>query len=593
MKHTKTIQCLISILLITIVSASCVPGPADTCIDPERLSERQISRCEYAGRLRAMWLGELIANWTGLTTEGVKQYAPFYTDDDWGRTPSSSATIDFVFQDPWLADDDTDIEYVYLHLIQQYNTPYLTPKQIADGWIEHVNDPIWGASPTRSLLGLGAMPPASGMGSINPTRFLNNESQLITEMFGALAPAMPEQALQLADLPIRTNSGGYTAHAAQFYVLLYSLASLVDPSMSSSEQIIWLVKEARQFIPDTSKTADIVDFVLSDFLDNPDVNDWERTRDRIDERYHQNAQENGFVYRGWLESSVNFATGVMALLYGEGDFNRTVQIGTLSGWDSDNGTATMGGLLGLMKGYDALVAEFPEVSFSDRYHIHRTRETLPDYLPDDPRAEDTLMMMAERMLPYVEGIILQAGGVVDGDIWTLPPISDEYPLDLNPYEQLYRRSANNQVRMAGGTVETSATDETRPSRTQVIGDGAEHDFSGREVIRPSQGYRRSIEEHPLTLTVTYNTVTEVKIIRFIEGGSSGFSTIDAEVLVEGVWQSLPEGTILSTEPDPKIPFQIIDFILPESIHANGIRVTGVVEGSFREIIVVELDAFSE
>jgi hypothetical protein len=32
---------------------------------------RLISRADYADRLRAMWLGETIANWTGLTSEGV------------------------------------------------------------------------------------------------------------------------------------------------------------------------------------------------------------------------------------------------------------------------------------------------------------------------------------------------------------------------------------------------------------------------------------------------------------------------------------------------------------------------------------------
>ena len=74
----------------------------------------------------------------------------------------------------------------------------------------------------------------------------------------------------------------------------------------------------------------MIDFVLADYLANPDVNDWERTRDRVYERYHDNAREYGFVFRSWAESSVNLAAGVLALLYGEGDFRRTVQIGTLS-----------------------------------------------------------------------------------------------------------------------------------------------------------------------------------------------------------------------------------------------------------------------
>src|SRR5690606_19354840 len=144
---------------------------------------------------------------------------------------------------------------------------------------------------------------------------------------------------------------------------------------------------------------DIVDFVLADYLANPDVTDWERTRDLVYERYQAQAAANGFAYRGWTESSVNFAGGLIALLYGEGDLRRTIQIGTLSGWDSDNGTATMGGVLGLMLGSDAVEAAFPEYTLSDRYDAWRTRDDLPDYLPADAAAQDTFTMMAGRMLP--------------------------------------------------------------------------------------------------------------------------------------------------------------------------------------------------
>ena len=336
---------LIPVLSVLIICSTRVIAQVDCPRQP--LTDGQLSRCEYAQRLRAMWLGEAIANWTGLTTEGVRQDAPFYTDADWTLDQNLSwkmdDVIDFVLQDPWLADDDTDIEYVYLHLMDQQHNPLLSGDQIAAGWQAHINDWIWVSNQqARNLMQLGALPPTTSMGALNPD-YLAIDAQLTTELFGALAPSMPEMALQLANLPILTTAGGYAAHAAQFYVLLYALSSQVDQTLPRSEQVIGLVSGARLYIPDTSKSADIVDFVLADFLSNPDGDDWERTRDRVYERYHQHAADYGFVYRDWTESSVNFASGLIALLYGEGDFRRTVQIGTLTGWDSDNGTATMGG----------------------------------------------------------------------------------------------------------------------------------------------------------------------------------------------------------------------------------------------------------
>ncbi|MFN8371332.1 MAG: ADP-ribosylglycohydrolase family protein [Anaerolineae bacterium] len=542
-----------------------------------------------------MWLGEAIANWTGLTTEGVRQDAPFYTDDDWGLDQNldwkMDDVIDFVLQDPWLSDDDTDIEYVYLYLMDQHHTALLSSEQIAAGWREHINDWIWVSNRrARDLMELGALPPVTGMGTLNPD-YLQIDAQLTTELFGAIAPGMPDAALRLANLPILTTAGGYAAHAAQFYVLLYALASEVDSTQPRREQIVWLVNQARQYIPDTSKTADIADFVLTDYLANPDVNDWERTRDAVYERYHQHASDYGFIYQDWTESSVNFASGLIALLYGEGDFRRTVQIGSLTGWDSDNGTATMGGLLGLLYGYDQLAAAFPDAVLSDRYQSHRTRPTMPDYLPEDSSAEDTFTLMAERILPLVEQTILQAGGIVDGDVWTLPAAASSQPLTLNPLFQLYQQSVNNQILQAGGTLEVNVVGEVAASRTRGIADGLEHNFSGQERTRRlPQAYQRLVTDGELVVSVVYDRTVRVHTIRLIEG-SVGGTAIRAEGLMGDDWQPLTDGTVISTSPDPAVPYQVFDIVLPEPVELSGIRVHIESSGRLPEVSVLELDAF--
>lgn len=584
---------LIPVLSVLIICSTRVIAQVDC--PRQTLTDRQLSRCEYAQRLRAMWLGEAIANWTGLTTEGVRQDAPFYTDADWTLDQNLSwkmdDVIDFVLQDPWLADDDTDIEYVYLHLMDQQHNPLLSGDQIAAGWQAHINDWIWVSNQqARNLMQLGALPPTTSMGALNPD-YLAIDAQLTTELFGALAPSMPEMALQLANLPILTTAGGYAAHAAQFYVLLYALSSQVDQTLPRSEQVIGLVSEARLYIPDTSKSADIVDFVLADFLSNPDGDDWERTRDRVYERYHQHAADYGFVYRDWTESSVNFASGLIALLYGEGDFRRTVQIGTLTGWDSDNGTATMGGLLGLLYGDNELAAAFPDAVLSDRYQIHRTRDTLPDYLPEDQAAEDTFTLMAERSLPLIEQTILQAGGSVSGDVWTLPAASSLPPLALNPLFQMDQRSVNNQILRAGGTIQVSVAGEVAASRTWGIADGVEHNFSGQEQSRRiPRPYQRLVSDGELVVSVVYDRSINVLTIRLIEG-SMGGTAIHAEGLFGEEWRSVMDGALLSTTPDPAIPYQIFDIILPESVELSGIRVTIDVGGRLPEASILELDAF--
>jgi hypothetical protein len=559
---------------------------------------RVIARADYADRLRALWLAECIANWTGIQTEGDRTSPPFYTDTDW-------ASFGFVLdQDPWSADDDTDIEYVYCHLMNQHGTHMLSAQQITNGWINHINSYIWVSdAQARSLMNYGYVPPQTSLLALNDLALMI-DAQLTTEIFGVYTPTRADLALEAGLLPVRTTATGYAAHAAQYFSLLYCIASGVERNLSRKEQILWLADETRKYIPDSSKTADIYDFVKADYLANPDKNDWESTRDKIYIRYQRDAALYGFRYQSWVESSVNFAAGVMALLYGEGDWRKTVKIGTLAGWDSDNSTATLGGLLGFMYGYDELTAQFPEQSsFSDRYWISRTRDNMPDYLPADSQAEDTFTMLADRMIETIDIAIEDVGGVVDydGNQWLLPPAGDISPRDMNPLTRLTQRSANVQVRQAGGTV-TAESSVVSGSNVEVMADGLEHDFSGAEwwpsgeewfySTRLGSGHSGEVQ----TLSVTYDREVEVSIIRYIEGaGDSGggwFTSASVEVLIDGIWQSPPYDVISSEPLDANQDYQIIDFMLSESVGATGIRISGAVGGSYGYVTALELDALS-
>ena len=106
-----------------------------------------------------------------------------------------------------------------------------------------------------------------------------------------------------------------------------------------------------------------------------------------------------------------------SLFYGEGDLKETIKIGTLAGWDSDNPTATWGGLLGFMLGKDG-VEEVFDRKFSDKYHIHRTRQAFP--VKD---GIDSFGDMAKKGIFIVDRVVQdQLGGGVDFDkgVWVLP-----------------------------------------------------------------------------------------------------------------------------------------------------------------------------
>ena len=98
----------------------------------------------------------------------------------------------------------------------------------------------------------------------------------------------------------------------------------------------------------------------------------------------------GIYYaNGGFASGINFAASLVSLFYGEGDFQETIKIAVLAGWDSDNPAATWGGFLGFINGADRIEQTFNR-KFADKFNIHRTRGNFPN------DGIDTFENMAER-----------------------------------------------------------------------------------------------------------------------------------------------------------------------------------------------------
>ena len=111
-------------------------------------NQLRIDKDQYKDRLKGFWLGSCIANWTGLPTENQRTGFPFYTDSDFGPDK-----FDYVLnQDPWGADDDTDIEYVYQYAIEKFKNPKLSGKQISAIWQDHIGLPkLWVSNKNYNL----------------------------------------------------------------------------------------------------------------------------------------------------------------------------------------------------------------------------------------------------------------------------------------------------------------------------------------------------------------------------------------------------------------------------------------------------------
>ncbi len=411
-------------------------------------SDRIISRNSYKDQLYGFWLGQCIANWTGLVTEmdkigniGDIKTGDFYTREDWAKPdqpsiwgegiPSNlSPTIDFVVMGEdsiWGADDDTDIEYMYQHLLYTNKVSVLSAEQIRDGWLKHIwtkeENFLWVSNQTAlELMIKGMVPPETSRPDYNEN-YMMIDAQLTTEIFGLFAPARPDIALNMAYLPIRTAAREEAAWISEYYVVMYSLASYVDQELSMKEKIHWMANEARKRLPESSYPSKMFDFVKSQYDAG---RTWEETRDMVYQRY-QVEQQDGYnitsknLYcNGCFAAGINYAASIISLLYGEGNIVETIKIGALTGWDSDNPTATWGGLLGFMIGKEGIENAFGQ-KFSDRFNIHRTRQNFPN------DGIDNFDTMAEKGVFVVDRVVqdLMKGGIdLEKNVWYVPMLEN-------------------------------------------------------------------------------------------------------------------------------------------------------------------------
>ena len=129
-----------------------------------------------------------------------------------------------------------------------------------------------------------------------------------------------------------------------------------------------------------------------------------------------NLTSKGLYCNACFAAGINFAASLIGLFYGEGDIKETIKIGALAGWDSDNPTATWGGLLGFMLGKEGIEHAFNQ-QFSEKYNIHRTRQGFPN------NGMDTFTNMATIGVYIVDRVVQEQmmGGVdLKKNVWYIP-----------------------------------------------------------------------------------------------------------------------------------------------------------------------------
>ena len=189
----------------------------------------------------------------------------------------------------------------------------------------------------------GIMPPKSGHWLYNPHAD-DIDFQIEADFAGLMSPGMVNTSSEICDKIGHIMNYGDGWYGGVYVAAMYSLAFI-------SSDINWIVEEALKTIPPESQYYKCMADVISWYKENPrDWKDaWQKTVDKWGEDI---GCPNGVFEPFNIDAKINSAWIIMGLLYGQGDFGKTVEISTRCGDDSDCNPASSGGILGTILGYD-------------------------------------------------------------------------------------------------------------------------------------------------------------------------------------------------------------------------------------------------
>ncbi len=189
----------------------------------------------------------------------------------------------------------------------------------------------------------------SGIAAPESGHWLNNphaddiDYQIESDFAGLMNPGMPNSASEISDKVGHIMNYGDGWYGGVFVGAMYSLAFVYD-------DVATIINEAIKTIPEQSDFRQCIADVITWHEAYPD--DWKQTWFEIQKKWTEEAGcPEGIFSPLNIDAKVNAAYIVLGLLYGKGDFGRTMEIATRAGQDSDCNPSSAAGILGTLYGY--------------------------------------------------------------------------------------------------------------------------------------------------------------------------------------------------------------------------------------------------
>ncbi len=300
---------------------------------------------DYRKKVQGCWLGKNIGGTLGAPFEGYRGVCDldFYTQDmSKGAEPN----------------DDLDLQLIWLNAAEKFGRG-LNSTILGDYWLTYVvgNWSEYGAGKNNMYNGI--QPPISGW--YNNHNRNSNGAFIRSEIWACLMPGHPELAVQYAYQDASVDHFGEGIYGEIFTAAVES-AAFVESDRDK------LIDIGLSYIPEDSDTARAVGIVRDCYKNGLD---WKAARKKLlqsipcafgtiwEDKTNIPDPEIPAGTPGYdLPATIGIV--VLAWIYGEGDFGKSICIAAGCYEDADCTAATLGAIMGIINGVEALPQRWVE-----------------------------------------------------------------------------------------------------------------------------------------------------------------------------------------------------------------------------------------
>jgi hypothetical protein len=317
--------------LLTLITAFILCS----CKQKDTTEFRTISPEVLKDKIAGGWAGKMIGVTYGAPTEFKAQGKTY--DDSIKWKPSD------IKDSKW--QDDLYVQLTFMMSMDEYGVD--APAKKYQEMFAKAGYQLWHANvQARKNYFDSIFPPQSGEPEYN-FHADDIDFQIESDYIGFMCPAMPKQAVKLADKVGHIMNYGEGYYGGVFVAALYAEAFF-------ETDIAKIVEYALKSIPAESDYYKIVEDVI--LLHNQYPTDWKAAWNELEAKWGDvDICGAGSTFN--IDAKLNGAYIVMGLLYGEGDPYKTMEISTRCGQDSDCNPSNALAVLGVIKGLKNLPEE--------------------------------------------------------------------------------------------------------------------------------------------------------------------------------------------------------------------------------------------